>query len=117
MLCRAAGWLRPKKKIPTVTITSHNWISWQWKSTCSTENITSSLQDTKIVSKPPYVDCITREMIEIELHPNHMHRGLPHLEQIIETSHSLLRKWRKPSHDNTPAFLRATLSHSFSETT
>jgi hypothetical protein len=54
------------------------------------------LQDTKIISKPPYMDCIAREMIEIELHPNHMNRGLLRLEQIIETSHSLLRKWRKP---------------------
>lgn len=107
MLCRAAGQLRPKKKISTVTITSHNWIRWQRQSTCSTGNITSSLQDTKIVSKPPYMDCITREVNEIELHPNHMNRGLPHLEQIIETSHSLLRKWRKPSYDDTPAFLRA----------
>jgi hypothetical protein len=53
------------------------------------------------------MDCITREVNEIELHPNHMNRGLPHLQQIIETSHSLLREWRKPSYDDTPAFLRA----------
>jgi hypothetical protein len=66
------------------------------------------LQDTKIISKPPYMDCMIREMIEIELHSSSMNRGLPHLEQVIETSHSFLRKWRKPSHDDTPAFLRAT---------
>jgi len=108
MLCRAAGRLRPKKKISTVTITSHNWISWQRQSTCSTENVTSSSQDTKIISKPPYMDCIKREMTEIELYPHHMNRGLPHPEQMIETSHSLLRKWRKPSHVDTSAFLRAT---------
>jgi hypothetical protein len=107
MLFRAAGRLRPKKKISAVTVNSHNWIIWQWQSTCSTGNITSSSQDN-IISKPPYMDCITREMTEIELHPNHMNRGLPHLEQIIETSHSVLRKWRKPSYNNTPAFLRAT---------
>jgi hypothetical protein len=53
------------------------------------------------------MDCITREMTEIELHPNHMNRGLPQLGQIIETSNSLLRKWKKPSHGDTSAFLRA----------
>jgi len=83
-------------------------MSWQRQSTFSTENITSNSHDTKIISKPPYMDCMTREMTEIELHPNHKNRGLPHLGQIIETSHSLLRKWRKPSHDDTSAFLRAT---------
>ena len=108
MLCRAAGRLRPKRKISTFTVTTHSWISWQWQSTCSTENITSSLRDTKIISKPPFMDCITREMTEIELHPNPMNRGLLHLEQIIEMSYSVLRKWRKPSHDDTPAFLRTT---------
>ena len=117
---RAAGQLRPKKKIATVTLTSRNWISWQWQSTGSTENIAWSSRIPK-----PFPNHITWGLHhqgddwDWAASQQYEYRGGPHLEQVIEASHSLPEKVEKafwwwytsPSQGH-----KVDLSHSFPET-
>jgi hypothetical protein len=67
------------------------------------------LCETKILSKPQYMDCIIRELLEIEQHPCNMDGDDGLILSRSQKPHILfLRKQKKPSHDDTTVELGAT---------